>query len=864
MRYMSGDEIRKTWLNFFQGKGHKIEASASLIPHDDPTLLWINAGISPLKKFFDGSQVPPAKRLANIQKCIRTNDIENVGKTARHHTFFEMLGNFSIGDYFKVEAINFAFELLTSKNYYALPVERLYITYSPIDLETKKAWLDLGIKETHLIAVEDNYWEIGEGPSGPNTEIFYDRGSSYDPRGIILIEEDLDNERYIELWNIVFSQYNAKKGVPRSEYEELPSKNIDTGAGLERFACILQNVETNFETDQFFPIIKKLEKISQIPYQGQSSYKIIADHVKTLVMAISDGAVLSNEGRGYVLRRLLRRALKHGRELGIEGPFLTQLTAEVVKIMGGWYENVKTNITFVNQVIQAEELKFLETLAVGEALISKIVREKKTLTKQDSFLLFDTYGFPLELQEEYANEHQIKIDKEGFYELLEAQKELSRKSRKEAVSMAIQDEAYLKFKEKSLFVGYQTLTTTSKVIKVFPEGVVFDKTPFYATSGGQVADQGTADGYPVLDVIALPNGQNLHLIEQEFKIGQMVELIVDANNRQNIMKNHTATHLLHKALKDVLGKHVNQQGSYVSAELLRFDFNHYQNLTATEILTIENKVKAQIAKQLAVETFFTTYEKAINLGAVALFGEKYGAEVRVVNINNESLELCGGTHVKNTKEINSFLISSVSSIGSGIFRIEAFTGEKSLKNFKKRNQGIYEEINSLFKKRDLLIAELKHLDYNKEVKVLITPELKGSYQDVLHLHSFVDQLSRDNKVLERELTQLKEKELLAKKADLLKEKRNNLILTKDLESNTLRGLLFELYDKIKSDTLLILNTKDEKITYLVKTNQKNAKQIIKRLNEISGGSGGGRDDFATGGTSNYKKLSELIKVMETI
>src|SRR5690554_2984665 len=424
MKFMTGNEIRQIWLNFFKENGHRIIESSPLIPFDDPTLLWINANIAPLKKYFDGTNVPPAKRMANVQKCLRTKDISNVGLTARHHTFFEMLGNFSVGDYFKKEAIEMAFELLTSEKYFNFPLEKLFMSYYPTDLDAKNIWLSLGVPETHLVASKENYWEIGPGPSGPNTEIFYDRGSKYAEGGIELIAQDIENDRYVELWNIVFSQYNAEEGKKRSEYLELPYKNIDTGAGLERFASILQNTKTNFETDLFLPIIKELEKITNIKYTGQTSFKIIADHIKTLVMAISDGAVLSNEGRGYVLRRLLRRALKHGKQLNINGPFLTKLTEAVVFIMGDWYKEVKQNIKITNKIIKSEEEKFLTTLAKGEALVAKIAKEKNEINKEDSFLLFDTYGFPLELQEEYASEHNIKVDSEGFYKLLKERQKL--------------------------------------------------------------------------------------------------------------------------------------------------------------------------------------------------------------------------------------------------------------------------------------------------------------------------------------------------------------------------------------------------------------------------------------------------------
>ncbi len=863
MKFKTANEIREIWLQFFKDKGHSIEQSASLIPHNDPTLLWINAGIAPLKKYFDGSEIPPSKRIANIQKCIRTNDIENVGLTARHHTFFEMLGNFSIGDYFKEEAILYGYELMTSPKYFNFPIEKLYFSYYPTDTDAKDAWLKLGIDPSRIIPSKSNYWEIGEGPSGPNTEIFYDRGEKYDKRGVELIEKDLDNDRFVELWNIVFSQYNAVSGIPRDKYQELPAKNIDTGAGLERFCCILQGTETNFETDLFFPIIKKLETLTPFKYEGQPSYKIIADHLKTLVMAISDGAVLSNEGRGYVLRRLLRRALKHGHKLNIEGPFLTKLTDEVVKIMGDWYPNVKQNINFVNQIIKAEERKFLETLQTGEQLIKKMIEQKNKIDKKDSFLLFDTYGFPIELQEEYAIDYGVSLDKEGFNELLLKQRELSRSSRKEETSMNVQDEKYLSFEKESEFIGYNTLSFKSKVIGVFNEGIVVKKTPFYATKGGQIADVGTINGYEVKDVIALPNGQHLHLIDEPFKIGDEVLLEVDYNYRQQIMKNHTATHLLHKALKDVLGKHVHQQGSLVSNSFLRFDFNHYQNPTDNEILKIEQIVKTQIAKSLPVEISLMSLKEAEAINAMALFNEKYGDVVRVVNIDNDSIELCGGTHVLNTNDIGEFMISTVSSIGSGIYRVEAFSGVDVIKDFKERNNNIYDELNSVKDKYQDLYKEIKTfnekpLEVNLDIKDLKT------YQEMIDLKHLIETLKEANKSLEKQLSHLKETAVLKKKDEWIKNKRNNLIITKDLQPNTLRGLLFELYDQFKTDKLLLLNIVDNKMTYMIKTNQNDARDIINALNKIADGSGGGRNDFATGGSSNLDKLEEVIKYMEGV
>lgn len=860
MKKMTHHEIRELWLNFFKAHQHQIIKSAPLIPQDDKSLLWINAGVAPLKKYFDGRETPLNPRLANIQKCLRTNDIEEVGKTARHHTFFEMMGNFSIGDYFKEEALKLAYELLFSKQYFNFPLNKIYITYHPSDTVCRELWLSLGIKEQHLIPQSDNYWEIGEGPAGPNTEIFYDRGESYDKRGLILIEKDLDNDRYVEIWNIVFSQFNAKAGLKRSEYQELPSKNIDTGAGLERFACLLQNTKTNFETDLFLPIIEKLSDIAQRPYQGEGSFKIIADHLKTLVMAISDGAVLSNEGRGYVLRRLLRRALKHGKALAIEGPFLTKLITPVIEIMGAYYPNIISNQNFIFEIIAAEENKFLETLSLGEEMIEKLSKDKSFLSKEDAFLLYDTYGFPLELQEEYALEHQMMIDKEGFYLLLEEQKERSRKSRKATDSMQAQEKEYLAFKRQDQFVGYDIYRLTTTIIKVFPEGIVLAKTPFYATMGGQEHDIGTIAGKSVKAVIKLPHNQHLHLVEGDFKEGETVVAEIDLEHRKKIIKNHTATHILHQALIDIFGSHVKQQGSYVGSELLRFDFNHFKDISDQEILKVEALVKSYIDQGITLKVMETSYQEAIELGAKALFNEKYGEKVRVVVIGDYSLELCGGTHVTNTKEIGKFMISSITSIGSGIYRVEAFTGPNIKAEFKTRNDNLFKEEEMLKNKYLSLEKELKsyHLKVDKNYLSL---QLQGSYQDRIELLNKITELKNLNKELTRLVEDKKEALLFKNMDDLIREQENNLIITENLADKSLRPLLVKMYQKLKKETLLLLNIQKDSATYLVMSAGQ-AREIIKKLNQVSGGSGGGNPNYAQGGTKNLALLEELIKEMK--
>ncbi|HHX01014.1 MAG TPA: alanine--tRNA ligase, partial [Acholeplasmataceae bacterium] len=473
MRKLSSNEIRQIWLDFFHSKGHKVIDSAPLIPINDPTLLWINAGVAPLKKYFDGTEIPENRRMVNVQKSIRTNDIDNVGKTARHHTFFEMLGNFSIGDYFRDEALEWAMEILTSPKYFGFDLDKLYFTIHIDDDESKKKWMELGVAEDRIIPLEDNFWEIGEGPCGPNTEIFYDRGPKYDPDnlGIKLLKEDIDNDRYIEIWNIVFSQYNAESGVPRSQYKELPSKNIDTGMGLERMACVLQEVETNYETDLFMPIIKKLEELTNVEYNGQMPFKVIADHIRSVSFAISDGAVLSNEGRGYVLRRLVRRAVRFGKKLGMNEAFMYKLVEVVAKTMYDFYPEVSKNVSNIEKLIKQEEDKFLQTLELGEKKLLDYIKSSKdkVISGKEAFLLYDTFGFPIELTIEVASENGFSVDLDGFNQELLRQKETSRASRSDEYGMNTQNEAMLKFKEASIFVGYDEYKTKSKVVGIFKD-----------------------------------------------------------------------------------------------------------------------------------------------------------------------------------------------------------------------------------------------------------------------------------------------------------------------------------------------------------------------------------------------------------
>lgn len=700
MHYMTGAEIRQRWIKFFEARGHKYIPGVSLIPQGDKSLLWVNAGVTGLKKYFDGSEVPPCRRIVNVQKSIRTNDIENVGHTARHHTFFEMLGNFSIGDYFRPEVIPWAYTLLTSEEEgFGFSPDKLYITYEPHDLATRDLWVKCGIAPDHLIPLADNFWEIGEGPCGPDTEMFYDRGEKYDPKhlGKKLLEDDIENDRYIEIWNIVFSQYNSEKGKKREEYKELPSKNIDTGSGLERLACILQGTETNFETDLFMPIIEQVKKVSGKEYEGDNlmSFRVIADHSRSLTFALSDGAYFSNEGRGYVLRRLIRRAMRYGQKLGINHPFMHELVDVVVDHYKDFYPNLEEKRDLVKKMIYAEEVKFQKTLANGEEMLRNLLSDHKDISGAEAFRLFDTFGFPIDLTKEIASEQGGSVDLDGFNKLMEEQKERARKSRGEIESFGKQNKDLLTFKEPSEF-SYDELTMTARVTGLFQNGgkvdsldedgmMAFDKTPFYAESGGQMSDVGIIEGpsfrAKVVEMSKAPAGQHLHHVVVEYgsaKIGDELTLKVDALHRDLTARNHSATHLLHAALCHVLGTHVDQKGSFNNADYLRFDFGFMRALTDDEKRRVEEEVNEKIVEAIPEVTKILPIEEAKKTGAEMEFTEKYGSTVRVVTFGDYSKEFCGGTHVKNSEDIGLFVLQSEEAVSSGVRRIVGLTSQKAI------------------------------------------------------------------------------------------------------------------------------------------------------------------------------------------
>ncbi len=692
---MKGNEIREQYLSFFETKGHLRLPSYSLVPQNDPSLLLIGAGMAPLKPYFTGKVEPPRHRVTTAQKCIRTGDIENVGRTARHHTFFEMLGNFSFGDYFKKEAITWAWEFLTEV--LALEKERLYVTIYPEDNEARDYWHSfIGIPDDHIYPLSDNFWEIGEGPCGPDSEIFYDQGEEFgtDPEN----QMGGDGDRFLEIWNLVFTQFDRQKD---GTYLPLEKKNIDTGAGLERLSAVMQKKKNNFESDLFFPIIERAAHLAGKSYgaaEGSDvSLKVISDHTRAIANLISDGVLPSNEGRGYVLRRLLRRAVRHGKLLGIEGPFIAQMIDEVVDMMKPAYPDLSEKQDFIKKIAATEEGRFQQTLNAGTDLLSEMLEDTKkkqssVLSGTDVFKLYDTYGFPWELTQEIASEAGLSIDEAGFEAAMAEQKERARSARAK-VSMHVATPDTTKLSAETLTTedkdGKTTLVLLGKEGKEIAQAsdgdevtVVLQNNPFHAEGGGQVGDTGRlvapSGVISVENTKKLPDGIT-YLIgtvtEGTVAEGAAVEAVVDRVRRESVARNHTGTHMLQAALQKVLGNTVSQAGSLVLPDRLRFDFTYPEALTAAQIEAVEALVNAEIIKAKDVEICEMPIDEAKKLGAMALFGEKYGDVVRVVTIPDYSRELCGGTHVKNTGEIGIFRIVSEGGIGSGVRRIEAVTGE---------------------------------------------------------------------------------------------------------------------------------------------------------------------------------------------
>lgn len=877
MKQLTSAEIRQMWLDFWKSKGHSVEPSASLVPVQDPSLLWINSGVATLKKYFDGSVVPENPRITNSQKSIRTNDIENVGVTARHHTLFEMLGNFSIGDYFKEEVIPWAWEFLTDEKWLALEPEKLYMTYYPEDTETVELWRQAtDLSDDHFVSVEDNFWDLGVGPCGPDTEIFYDRGEKYQDL------EDSDpemypggeNERYLEIWNIVFSQFNH---MPNGEYVPLKQKNIDTGMGLERMTSVIQDAPTNFETDLFLPIIKKIETLGASVKYGEKaetdvSFKVIADHVRAVTFAISDRALPSNEGRGYILRRLIRRAIMHGRRLGIKDKFLVKLVPVVADIMADFYPEVKDDQDFIQDVIDTEENRFNETINEGEAIIQEVISSleaahNKMMSGAQAFKLYDTYGFPLELTQEYLEEVGIDVDLSGFEEAMKAQRERARAARKDSAGMGVQSEVLSDIDVVSTYVGYDQLTVETRVNTIVSGDaivssaeadeeiyLVVEQTPFYAEMGGQVADTGDIldeSGQligQVVNVVRAPNGQHLHEVKLEAAVvlDQIVQLVVDRRRHHSIEKNHTATHLLHQALKDVLGDHANQAGSLVTAGHLRFDFSHFGQVTDNELAEMEAKVNEAIAEAYPVVTTVTSIEEAKAAGAQALFGEKYGSEVRMVDINHWSIELCGGTHVANTAEIGLFKIISESGIGAGVRRIEAVTSLAAIQEYKKQENILKQIAENLKAKSFLNIVErLQQFkeDHKETLQQLSALRDKMNAQAAVQIFDHVETAGAYTVIAEH-------------------------VPNRSMEE--LRKIADEWKQKDSSDILVLATSRDDKANLLVAVGQDAVKSgikagdLVKQIAPKVGGGGGGRPDMAQAGGKNPAGIREALAFAKEI
>ena len=871
---LTGKDIRQKFIQYFQENKHTHIASSSLIPYNDPTLLFTNAGMNQFKDVFLGLETKPYHRAVTSQKCVRAggkhNDLETVGKTARHHTFFEMLGNFSIGDYFKEDAIKFAWEFLTKE--LKLPEEKLYITVYKDDDEAYKLWQDLtGFPNEKILRLgeKDNFWQMGDtGPCGPCSEIHYDRGESYAcdcEDGCKLGVCDCD--RWLEIWNLVFMQFNRdEKGI----LNPLPKPNIDTGMGLERITSILQNVDNNFETDLFMPLIQYCEELTSKPYEKGVEgfpFRVIADHARACTFLIADGVMPSNEGRGYVLRRILRRAVRLGKTVGLNEPFLYKFSAKIAEIMGEDYPEVIEKLSFIQSVIEAEEERFYQTLQDGLRKVSQTIdilkEEGKTEIDGDSaFLFYDTYGFPIDLTKDIAEENAMTVDLVGFDHAMEKQRQMSKNARANFDVKALANVVKESFSSEKAteFVGYEKLNvevTLEGIIvgkniqeKVYDDYayIILDKTPFYAQGGGQVGDKGKLYGkngvFNVENTIKLPNGCYLHegYSDGGLVCGERLNAEVDPNLRKATERNHTATHLLHHAVREVLGDHVHQAGSLVAPNYLRFDFSHSKALTAGELEKIEYMVNKMILSGYPVEASENSIDVAREKGFIALFGEKYGDKVRCLNIGGVSKELCGGTHVKYSSEIGSFRIVGESSVSAGIRRIEALTGEAAYKYAKSKIDLLAEVINTLKVTND------------KDILDKITQE------------------ANQIKILKKEIDSLKAKMTQAMVNEeihsAIEEINGIKVLAKVVEANDieeLRQVADQFKDKLKETVIVLgaVTANDEVILVGMLTpdevkNKLHVGKVIKEVAKIVDGNGGGRPDMAQAGGKNSKALPQAI------
>ena len=880
MQWTGLNELREKYLSFFESKGHLRLDSFPLVPKNDPSLLLINSGMAPMKKWFLAQEEPPRHRVTTCQKCIRTPDIERVGITARHGTFFEMLGNFSFQDYFKDEVIPWAWEFLTSDEWMAIPKDRLHISVYEEDDEAYDIWTKkVGIAPDHMVRLgkEDNFWEHGSGPCGPCSEIYFDRGPEYGC-GKPTCGVGCDCDRYMEIWNLVFSQFDADG---KGHYERLARPNIDTGMGLERLACVMQNVGNLFEVDTVQSVLHHVEHIAGKTYKQDPktdiSIRVITDHIRSCTFMVSDGILPSNEGRGYVLRRLLRRAARHGRMLGIDHPFLVDLVETVIQSSESAYPELREHDAYIKKVIGTEEANFARTIDAGMNILNNMIdrlekAHQKLLSGMDAFKLNDTFGFPLDLTKEIAAEQGLEIDEDGFHAEMKKQKERARAERlKKNISGWSEDLFGALEAESTVFTGYDTLTDKGTVVALSDEEtltdaiatdeeakdgvlVVLDKTPFYAEMGGQVADNGLLTGpecsLRVLDVKKTPKGYYVHTCVLEsgiVKVGDVLTAQVDKGYRMAIARNHTATHLLQAALREVLGDHVHQAGSYQDASITHFDFTHFSAVTPEELARVQKIVNDKIFDSMNVTVQEMPVEEAKKLGAMALFGEKYGKVVRVVDIEGWSTEFCGGTHVKNTAQIGGFKIVSESSVAAGIRRIEAVTG------------------------RNLLIrANLQEAMLHD-----VANTLKAN--NVAALPARAEAVMAENKAMSRELEEMKAK-IAASKVDSLFDNAEEADGVKIASAyftgttgDTLRGMCDSIRDKAVNPVVAVLVGKaEDKITMAVTVNklaqEKGLKAgvLVKELSAIAGGKGGGKPDFAMAGLKDETKIDEALAAVSAI
>lgn len=870
---MTVNQLRQKFIDFFKSKGHEPVRSSSLIPHDDPTLLFTNAGMNQFKDVFLGLEKRDYTRAVSSQKCVRAggkhNDLENVGYTARHHTFFEMLGNFSFGDYFKEDAIKYAWEFLTSSEWLNLPKDKLYVTVYQTDDEAFDIWNKIiGLASERIIRIgdkasggSDNFWQMGDtGPCGPCSEIFYDHGA--DIWGGLPGSPEEDGDRFIEIWNNVFMQFNRDES---GELHPLPKPSVDTGMGIERISAVLQHVHSNYEIDLFVSLINKASEITETLDKANASLKVLADHIRSVSFLIADGAMPSNDGRGYVLRRIIRRAIRHGYKLGRREPFFNQLVATLVTEMGDAYPELILNKELIEKTIFQEEERFFQTIDHGMGLIqAELTNNIKLLSGDVAFKLYDTYGFPLDLTQDVCREHNITVDTDGFDKCMDHQREMAKAAGKFKMAGSLDYDGC-----ETVFAGYDDASCEAKVVAIYRDGIavnelivgdegviVLDNTVFYAESGGQVGDSGIIEITGGVDCLfevhdtqkirASVHGHSGKLTRGSIKVGDNIVATIDLHNRMSTARNHSVTHLLHKALHEVIGSHATQKGSLVNSDYTRFDFANDKGLSAEQIEEIERIVNHVIMQNYEVEVNEMSYDEATKAGAMALFGEKYGDKVRVVQMGEFSTELCGGTHVIQTGDIGFFSIVSEGGVANGVRRIEAITGE----------------------------AALKRMQQNMTILDVARDQLKAQSNDIVN--EKIDNLIADNKALQKEISELKAK-LAGFQADSLLDQAIEiadggklLVLRMDgTEPKALVELIDKFKDKLGSGIVVIGAVNADKVNLAVGvtkdlTSKYKAGEIVGKLANIVGGKGGGRPDLAQAGGTDISKIDESLALAKTL